>query len=672
MKIIILIFFISLSSVILINNVDTPTYKTIDQFFQIMSECKYEDDYYNGLVDAVIEGLDYYFFAETAKVPPQAYHNYLKGVDLKEELSKLKNHKGNFYEFYQKFEEVICMPKDYHYLYRFTDKVNDSNPIGHTQFQPPIQFKTTKKDGEFILYAVPNKNIKEEIFQELYSENVVETINNNTDVPIKSINDLPPFEFLNQFGKRFSNIKNRHGHYNYIYNNFGSFPANVFPFGEEELKNLKIVYQNGDSFSADFYAYIDESNSVNSNSIYSPFIRHSNSDSSVWTYSVSEGDRLLYGCKIDEKEQVNIYYQIQFGGNFDDIYAFYRNCSLLFDKNKFPIIVIEDFNGGGDDEIDTWALETLFYKHQAKFYSSAKYNDKLPKDLSEDYFSKHFKDIKTCKPYESIDSYFKLGSITDMYRDGVILNRTKLALIMDTGVRKELNEFKKELNNLRKPTEIIVFTDGYSESATSIFIKNLQLFGHAIIVGYHQNPLETFENFDASNNPTGQVGQNPEYQNKMRSYGFGSYCTPHITFYPKNTEDEGEISMEYTKGIVDEIAEIYDRYDDEILEQFVKEGKRIFNKYKNNCNNNNLALKSLDDKCDAILNKKHMHGGFLCSPTGIWSTTKCGPIYCDDGYYLDYEKQTCLKDPCVEGGEDDDNISFVKVGMLILIFVMLL
>ena len=41
----------------------------------------------------------------------------------------------------------------------------------------------------------------------------------------------------------------------------------------------------------------------------------------------------------------------------------------------------------------------------------------------------------------------------------------------------------KKKGKIRKANEIVVFTDGYSYSTTSLFIKNLQESGNAIIVG---------------------------------------------------------------------------------------------------------------------------------------------------------------------------------------------
>jgi len=60
------------------------------------------------------------------------------------------------------------------------------------------------------------------------------------------------------------------------------------------------------------------------------------------------------------------------------------------------------------------------------------------------------------------------------------------------------NIFKR--NKIKKPTDIIIFTDGFSFSATSVFIKKLYYFGGAILVGYSGNP--ELNSFDASQNPS--------------------------------------------------------------------------------------------------------------------------------------------------------------------------
>jgi hypothetical protein len=55
----------------------------------------------------------------------------------------------------------------------------------------------------------------------------------------------------------------------------------------------------------------------------------------------------------------------------------------------------------------------------------------------------------------------------------------------------------------KKPTEIIIFTDGYSFSCTSSLITGLQTYGAAIIVGYNSRPDLEKKYFDASQSNSG-------------------------------------------------------------------------------------------------------------------------------------------------------------------------
>ena len=96
-------------------------------------------------------------------------------------------------------------------------------------------------------------------------------------------------------------------------------------------------------------------------------------------------------------------------------------------------------------------------------------------------------DSENCKPLNVKD----MKEIEDDYGEGIIHKRTQTFTLIR---KKQSKEYKKrrqylfENNRLKRPTDIIVFTDSYSFSATSFFIKGLQEIGGAIIVGYYGNP----------------------------------------------------------------------------------------------------------------------------------------------------------------------------------------
>lgn len=63
----------------------------------------------------------------------------------------------------------------------------------------------------------------------------------------------------------------------------------------------------------------------------------------------------------------------------------------------------------------------------------------------------------------------------------------------------------KKAGKSKRPTDIIIYTDGFSFSATSMFIKGFQNTGGAIIVGYNGNPKLSDDLFDASQSPTNVI-----------------------------------------------------------------------------------------------------------------------------------------------------------------------
>ena len=110
----------------------------------------------------------------------------------------------------------------------------------------------------------------------------------------------------------------------------------------------------------------------------------------------------------------------------------------------------------------------------------------------------------TCRPYTEKDNI--LDGIKDVYSKEVTHQRTKNYFQTDIYLYKMAEEFRNDFLNfgyIRKPTEIIVFTDGFSFSCASYFIKGLQKYGSAIIVGYNPRPDLADTKFDSSQSSSG-------------------------------------------------------------------------------------------------------------------------------------------------------------------------
>ena len=85
------------------------------------------------------------------------------------------------------------------------------------------------------------------------------------------------------------------------------------------------------------------------------------------------------------------------------------------------------------------------------------------------------------------------------------------------------------------------------------------------------------------------------------------------------------IPREYTFDPVDERVDIYSECNDDLYEEFIKQGKAIHDKYNNGnyCNSKNPKLLLHVDNCP-VKGKEHAYGGYRCqSDKNEWNKTEC-------------------------------------------------
>ena len=330
-------------------------------------------------------------------------------------------------------------------------------------------------------------------------------------------------------------------------------------------------------------------------------------------------------CRVDNENQVNVFYQSSFGpedfNNYEDI--MYK-CFSKFYSNDFKIIVIEDRNGGGYTELCipfTQYLRPKISKPSITALKSTQLN------LKNFFRTDENLNPKTCFPYTEEDNI--LDGPEDIYNDGideVIHKRTKDIELFNIFEKKILEKKRVEYlktGKTKKPTDILVFTDGYSFSCTSIFIKGLQVYGHGIIVGYNTRPGLDKSDFDASqSNSAVETFDISENVQNLRKLGFNSHITFAEEFEP-NDKETPKTPMEFLIYPVDEISTIYKAYNDNRYQRFMDEAKRIFTKYEKECNPANNFLYKETEECDSKINIPKAHGGYICGEDGKWDTNQC-------------------------------------------------
>ena len=562
------------------NNLVEYEYLTFDEAVnEINKYYQYNKTDYENIISNLIKLFEKrYIFLDIAKSPPPPFQPF----DLIKELKSIKTENRKFYEFYQDLKKCLLKLKDGHVqiLYK---------KIYTLQYIGPIEYYVESNEDENYLFVK-----RHEYNTKFFNDEDLKILDQNFKNPIKSINNKDPFDYIQTFGE-IELYKSEHAVFSINLgrlSNRGRF--DIYPFTKEQLTNITITFMNNQIFNFD-YKILRVTNMIeefeqffkeiisnyNPNNIIYPtifdieieFIKRKNKlrflQKDFWDYNYDGKIK----CKINNENEVNVIYQNTF--SFDqqiidklseDFHKIIGNKLL---QNEYPIILIEDLNGGGKLN---YVFEMLNILNPFLILNSFNIASKI----------------------ENINQKNKETEI-DVYKNNITHNRTKI----EKGTYPKYNNFF--YRKKRKPNEIIVFTDGFSYSATSMLIKNLQESGNAIIVGYNGNPSEKKKNdkFDASQAPSPVTRFSDDIENNLKKYGILVYGitfaeTFNDSYVNKNVTP---IPREYLINPIDERSNIYGKYSDNRYDEFINEAKRIFKIYETECNIDNKNMVFLNDSC---------------------------------------------------------------------------
>ena len=707
-------------------------YKILDkeEFYKQQKDNKKGLDYYNNVIDDLKKILNYYVFIDVYKNPPQPSFDdhYFPIVDTFAELENIRSkitEDTNYYDFFRKIREFIDSYKDAHMSYGL-----NAFPSKYA-FLCPIKLKTIEPENGTI-YMTAELAYNDEAYFKNGTE-VFEVIERNKDVSILSINGQSPFDFMQNFGNKFFNLKNPQATYAFKTHNYLAPFIIYFPFDENEI-NFKVEYSNGDFFETElaiaeivndlnddnlFYFFNDmkienefmnyfksnfenneygvpkslyellldfektkgiNQNNINSNNLIYRNKQEFNYENVLnedepkitWDIEYVPGNPKYFQCRVDNENELNVIHLPTFSyKNETLIIQLIKDCISLFDQNNYKIVVILNFNGGGVEVVSQTLIEYIQPHIPSLFYNTLRKGEYLDK-----YYDNNFKDdsiVETCKIPDK--KYVLDHTISIDYGKGVINNVTSVFRRFGQH-REEFDKQKKLIKNKRKPNEIIIFTDGYSASAASLFTKSFQNEGGAIVVGYNGNPLST-DIFDGSQHFSSVFHYSDLYEldkdlmEKMEDEGvyFSQICRTSNFFDYRDYKVPEEFGIKE----VDVVSNIYEAFDQDVnYDIFMKKAKEIFGEYNNQCNRNNKRLTMFDDKCSFDDDKK-AHGGHPCNDEGNWDLNECIKVYCDEGYLLDFKENKCVKDPCVSQKEDfslNIKINHILFGLLFLCWIL--
>ena len=638
------------------------------------------------IIDSTKILMNEYPFINILKDPPKIDgKDYFEKVDIMKELDELQSNieknSINFYEYYQRYLKIICDANDLHIGFTYSGKIDY---LKYIIILSPFEM-IIDKDKK--LFLSPNS-----LFKFLGIEDIIpgyKTIIDKANVQIKTINDIDPFEFIRNFCKDYFGLKNKNAKFSYtkmrIDNYFG---LSECPMNSEEF-NIKIEYIDDTVLNTNLiglntkYVENNNNNEIKDNKNYEYFMKFLKKEKENKKKGILTNRKLLKDylksksnnktifrkleekinwdfnistikCRVDNINKVNVYYQNSFmieekDLSDNDLFNLLIKCQYIFLNNDYPIVVIQDANGGGYVHYSMFFQEIVQNLFNNQMKCSIKIGDYTSIIL--DNSGLYFDFLKeNGEPYESTKELLKDFTIDKLSKD----NENKR--LKQRPFEIHYAQFYKDLiirNKYKKPTEIIIYTDGFSFSATSLFIKSLYHFGGAITVGYNGDPDTENKDFDASQSPTFVLPLEEIMKvsifSTLKEYGLNF---TQISFGPsyKNQFIEGKLDYpeEFQVTPVDERVKIYNAYDDSLYQSFIDEAKEIFKKYneEGKCNKDNKNLKMLNKECDKNFDSV-THGGYECGDDGKWSKN-CKPFYCHKNYYFDYVNKKCVKDVIAE------------------------
>ena len=430
--------------IIQIKNIDSV--KLDDLYFEV------DSNYMNETITNIILLTEAYIYLDITQNPPNSFHSK---INLKDELKKINIEKPKpYYEFYREIKRVFAKLKDYHTMI-FPTKNSGELYCACIPFSFNIQLDENNK---YQLYIKKDSKCPFNYTDPELNQFIDDSIKDKTF--ILSINGKDPFDYIQNFGKEYFNLKSEHAQFTAVMNYISWLPLYFFPLNESEF-NLTIKLSNNEEKIFPYFYFLNDT--IYDIPISQDIFLYE------WNYST-----IGFRCRVDEENKLNVFYQnafIFFELEENEMLDLVYKCSKLFHSNNYKIVGIESRNQGGLITLPTY-LEQLIQPKICKnrVLASLRNNEYL--ESAFELYHNEFLDIKTCKPFKSFQNF--LEEKPDDYGNSIKHYRTKISDIISIENKTDLNKKREELiktKNTKKPTDIIIFTDYYSISATSIFLK---------------------------------------------------------------------------------------------------------------------------------------------------------------------------------------------------------
>jgi len=618
----------------------------------------YSEDFMDAIITSFATAKLIYPYVDIARNPPD---KYFKPVDYDEELEKLadnlKKSGGSAYDVFRLVPSFIALFHDPHFSMSFTPVESEDSLFFAIYFAFPFSWSSEVVGSSIRVTLVPTP-LTQRFNSDLYDLLVSKRDSGEYAV---TIDGKDAFEYLRDFDMEMNGQTSRQAKLclSEMITSGSMISMTAFPLDESDFGSHSIVFSDGSEATFNFFI-------VNANNLLSeretPFnpltIKEVGFDENYKPID-KEGmkrvletpaspnrirDNQLVICSASDN--LNVISVSSFSVDEEQFLQELKGCVAAFDENDSPIAILFLGNGGGSDMLTQTMRKMLFPQYNNRLVKAVRKSDES--DATEDVlgiFSKYINWTNTCKPVDSYKEFYK-KTVTDDFGNGVTHNRTEKYYyeIMDKDMAYKYS-LKK---NLRKPTDVVVVTDGFCSSACSYFVNGVLEKGCAIVAGVGQANIGD-ERFSASQVPSNVLSPISQLFTDLKEIDeeFGISTAIAMTeTYPNSPHLEEIIPLDYVQTRVDiHLLNYYPFQPDEVIEAAMS----TLVQFETDCNPDNKRLFMYSDSCTSD-EEGVSKMGFACGSDSHWNTTDCRIALCKDGYLVDFDTNKCVPNSCDNSG----------------------
>jgi len=619
---------------------------------------------------AIIQTLeavrDYYPFTDIAQKPPSEPAGYFTKMDFTKGLEDLK----------KTFENASTISTVYRPTMKLINGFRDgrfSLMVDHVSGQFDNFFATVVGVLPFECRLEVGENgtrlFLDNPVMDFLGMSIADTIRSLTrsGFHVVSIDDIDPIEYLTKFFGDYDIMKSPQASLYYTLKHSQEFPLLKFPL-DDIFQTHYLVFSNDPPTKVSFHIGFQN---LNVDASYSVTLDDWISNSSIEEEKKAkkaienfkpratpqEGQTVF--CKqitLDDSKVMNFMEILAFDSsktydkNLDTFVQELVECMTEFDKNDAPITVVLPSNGGGSVVLAA-AVQALLLPSSDFRVAAAMRKSEVSKTIGPDVSSAYgfALDTEKCDTMSKKEfGTFWADTVVDDFGDGVKHERTKQTLLdMKSSLKKLLPYALKK--NVRKPTDIVVVTDGFCFGACALFVDNIIRSGAAIVAGFGAT-IPGKELFAAGQGTTGVIDPAkmfPELNNMTELYGL-RFSTPVFETFDVSADMNVATPSEYMVYSTDVHTGFYGGfvyYSEEHRQNMAIKTSAVHELFKTKCNAKNKRLLLVTDKCSSKESNAVL-SGYVCGENGEWDATTCKVATCESGYVVDFANNKCVQNTC--------------------------